>query len=85
MTIFVCLCGNSKTDQPYSSANRHKWICPLCRSQEYNQLSGDSARGGMVDARDLKSLADRRGGSSPPGRTSGTPLTGRTIKYGDKL
>ena len=82
MTIFVCLCGKTKTGQPYNSANRHKWVCPQCRETELAPLIGtgdynnksmgiDSARGGMVDARDLKSLASgRRGGSSPSGRTN---------------
>jgi hypothetical protein len=34
MTIFVCICGKTKTDQPYNSANRHKWVCHTCVSTE---------------------------------------------------
>ena len=101
MTIFVCLCGKTKTDQPYNSANRHKWVCPTCVSTELaarelfdarphrhpngripewdiqpediKEVFRQSVRGGMVDAGDLKFPADRRGGSSPSGRTNRRP------------
>jgi hypothetical protein len=71
MTIFVCLCGNTKTDQPYNSANRNKWICPQCVNQEYS-----GPRGEMVDAGDLKFPANRRGGSTP---SVGTIIKRRAI------
>lgn len=38
MTIFVCDCGRTKTDQPYNSANKHKWICGACRQTELGSV-----------------------------------------------